>query len=279
MTPSITPAITLPSLRSCLRSGMRSSVLSPSITPAIGVCSIPPYPPVRSKPSRAAPGSARAARIRSPLRWRSARDQTLRPLGAFPSRPAGTFAADQRHMRVDIQTCAGGRKGADYSQQPRNEKPLATIDDISPAVPRQGRGLSVPAIGAQANRYCGYSITGLSAASCNPLRFPTDRRCTDPRGNSVRSQRLASARSADSLCWGHIGKGMRAGALTSQPATSPILGKKPIRIPKVRGEGEIWRSFRKCIFSNSFADRFQNSGGSLCKHPLRLLTTDGVVAL
>ena len=79
----------------------KGRVMRPSITPSIAsntgfdhpfdrVCNrpfdrfdhpcdraLPPYPPLRSKPSRAAPGTARAARIRSRLRCRSARVQTL----------------------------------------------------------------------------------------------------------------------------------------------------------------------------------------------------------
>lgn len=84
MTPSIAPSIALRTLRSGMRSGILSPIPSPAITPAIGVCSIPPYPYVRSKPSRAAPGTARAARIRTRLRLRSARVQTLRPCSTHP---------------------------------------------------------------------------------------------------------------------------------------------------------------------------------------------------
>lgn len=79
MIPSIAPAIALRTLRSGMLSPIPSPIPSPTITPSIGVCSIPPYPYVRSKPSRAAPGTARAARIRTRLRLRSARVQTLRP--------------------------------------------------------------------------------------------------------------------------------------------------------------------------------------------------------
>ena len=69
-------------LRTPLRTGSSTHSNACSNTPAITFehpCSSSPHTPSAFEASRAAPGTARADRIRSRLRWRSARDQTLRP--------------------------------------------------------------------------------------------------------------------------------------------------------------------------------------------------------
>jgi hypothetical protein len=72
---------------------------------ANGIHTRPPIPPSALAPSRAASGTARAARIRTRLRYRSARVQTLRPVLNEPAGWAAEGWNRPRHavMRVDIQ--------------------------------------------------------------------------------------------------------------------------------------------------------------------------------
>lgn len=237
MTPSITPAITLPPLRSCLRSAMRSPLLSPAITPAIGVYSIPPYPPVGSKPSRAAPGTARASRIRSPLRWRSACDRTLRPPQAWWGRgPKGPHCRlhkrnEEYFPAIDrtepkplcrpcglnaqaIGTCHNGLSslltllcamaGADTVQAHARTAASgpARLRDSLPAL-----ALRSTAANAKTHQRAPQRVRGCRGY---PRRFPSTGCSRALRGNAVRCQCFASLRTAISLCHCHIGRDLPA---------------------------------------------------------------------
>jgi hypothetical protein len=117
------------------------------------------------------------------------------------------------------------------------------------------KGLHSTAANRQAHQRPSQRVYSL----CNPQRFPTANGCTAPRRNSVRHQRLASARSSNSLCWGHIGRTMRARSastpftLVDAALAGPISMEGPNRIRDRGGWQGKWRSLRKCISSPDFA--------------------------
>lgn len=111
---------------------------------------------------------------------------------------------------------------------------------------------------------------------CDPPRFPASHGDTGLRWNSVRHQRLASARSAQSLCWRHIGRGFRARTAstsftlpeTAQPPADWLTsagdgGYSSLRNPKSKGGGSKKRVRLYSSCNLPFAVRFPEFGRPL----------------
>lgn len=103
---------------------------------------------------------------------------------------------------------------------------------------------------------------------CHPGRFPSGNGSIPLRTNSVRHQHLALSRSANSLCWGHIGRDLRARTASATftlvvgALAGPISMEGPNRIPKSRGEGEKQRPFRNFICHLYFAPPLSRTLGA-----------------
>lgn len=172
-------------------------------------------------------------------------------LGAGMGR--GRKTAGYRHAHVDIQA------RADRTHARPTLGAIARGRDSLAAVDRHSTAANAPTHQRHSQRFC---------SLCNPRRFPACHSCTALRGNSVRHQHLALSRSANSLCWGHIGRVLRARYLNnlrklderarerargSQPATSPILALSWINNRVGVGVGRNQRPFAKSISSPNFA--------------------------
>jgi hypothetical protein len=111
-----------------------------------------------------------------------------------------------------------------------------------------------------------------------PRRFPAITSNTVQRRNAVRYQRLVSSRRAKTLCWGHIGKGMRARrASTPSTLVDAAIAAPMVILPLQKTGhpmpvGKIWRSFRKVISLANFAAAFPRALGV---PPQRSCTADG----
>jgi hypothetical protein len=162
----------------------------------------------------------------------------------------------------------GGRKGGLSRLQRDNKKAPKQIDRPAPRPRCRPRALSGQAIGARHNKLSPLASAGVTPLRCcsYPRRFPVASSDTALRRKAVRYQRLASSRRAKTLCWGHIGRGMRA-RTASTPFTlvdaalaGPILINGRRKTPAGAGVEEIHKHFHRVISSASLAAAPKNSG-------------------
>lgn len=208
---------------------------SPSITPSIRV------PSPLASPLRSAFYRFRSPLLLSPLipLERSNLAPGLeRPaqFGSLEERKArGRNSPDCQHAHVDIQARADRRHAR---PQPGAS---ARVRDSFAAIARHSTA---------ANAWTHQRVPQRVCPFFDPPCFPASHRRTARRANSVRHQRLLPARSAQTLCWGHIGRGFRARTAatpftlgdTARPAANWLTtardgGCSSLRNPKSRGGG------------------------------------------
>jgi hypothetical protein len=237
----------------------------------------PPIPPRAFVASRAAAGTALASRTQARFRWRGPRARMLPNHRSNPQATFGipsTIESNHSTSLADLVTSSG--KGR-YSPRCRHMH----VDNQQPAARTRAR----PMLGEAARVRDSFAAMPLHSTAANapthqrapqralcshgyPRCFPALDRTNALSANSVRCQRLALSRSANSLCWGHIGRAMRARTAEaplalivgrtrpSEPATSPITGHDQIEIGREGGWGRKGRSLPTFICSSNFAPIF-----------------------